>query len=89
MEFEWDPDKAEANLRKHGVTFHEAGTVFNDSLAVTAPDPDHSADEDREVTFGVSRQNRLLVVTHTERRDKTRIITARVATRAEKRSYES
>lgn len=89
MEFEWDSDKAESNLRKHGVTFHEAGTVFNDPFALTSPDPDHSDDEDREVTFGVSRQNRLLVVIHTERGNKTRLISARVATRAEKRSYES
>ncbi len=89
MEFEWDPNKAETNLRKHGVTFPEAATVFNDPLAITAPDPDHSDDEEREVTFGISRQNRLLVVVHTEHDNKTRIISARFATRAEKRAYES
>lgn len=88
-DFEWDPSKAESNLRKHGITFHEAATVFNDPLAVTAPDPDHSYDEEREVTFGISRQNRLLAVVHTDRGVKTRIISARFATRAEKHMYES
>jgi uncharacterized protein len=88
MEFEWDPDKAESNLAKHGVSFHEAGSAFGDPLALTYFDPDHSDEEDRYITFGMSNQNRLLVVSHTDRDEKTRIISARVATRTEKRSYE-
>ncbi len=88
MEFEWDPDKAESNQTKHGVTFHEAGTVFGNPLALTFFDPDHSDDEDRYLTFGYSDQNRLLVVSHTDRDYRTRIISARVATRQERKSYE-
>ena len=88
MEFEWDPDKADSNLVKHGVSFHEAGTVFGDPLALTYFDPDHSDDEDRYLTFGLSNQNRLVVVSHTDRDDRTRIISARPATRQERMSYE-
>lgn len=88
MQFEWDPRKASSNLRKHGVSFDEAATVFLDDLSLTGDDPDHSASEDRYVTFGVSSAGRLLVVAHTERGDRTRIITARPATRSERKLYE-
>jgi uncharacterized protein len=66
MEFEWNPDKAELNIEKHGVSFQEASTVFNDSLSVTFPDPDHSIGENRYVIIGISRFGQLLVVAHTE-----------------------
>jgi hypothetical protein len=88
MEFEWDPEKASSNVRKHGVTFHEAATVFGDPLAITFADPDHSMDENRYLTFGISRLDRLLVVSHTERRGRVRIINARLMTRQERRIYE-
>jgi uncharacterized DUF497 family protein len=88
MEFEWDPDKAARNLAKHGVPFHEAATVFGDPLAMTYFDPDHSDDEDRFLTFGHSNTGQLLVVSHTDREDRTRIISARRATRKETRQYE-
>ncbi len=88
MEFEWDPDKALRNLNKHGVSFQEAATVFGDPLAVTYFDPDHSKEEDRFLTFGQSSAGRLLVVSHTDREDRTRIISARGATRKERKSHE-
>ena len=88
MEFEWDPHKSEANLKKHGVSFQEASTVFGDPLAITFNDPDHSTGEYRFLTFGQSRLNQLLVVIHTERHGKTRIISARRATRQERKIYE-
>lgn len=88
MEFEWDPRKAAANARKHGVHFEEAITVFGDPLAVTFDDPDHSVDERRFLTFGVSAKGRLLVVVHTEQRRSVRIINARRTTRAERTIYE-
>jgi uncharacterized protein len=77
MRFEWDPRKAAANRRKHGVSFEDAATAVRDTLAATGDDPDHSLDEDRFVTFGVSTQGRLLAVAHTEREGVIRIITAR------------
>ncbi len=88
MEFEWDPDKATSNLAKHGVSFAEAATVFGDPMAVTFADPDHSSDEDLFLTFGHSADGHLLVVSHTDREDRTRIISARRATRKERRVYE-
>lgn len=88
MEFEWDPKKAIANLQKHGVTFQEAATVFGDPLAITFGDPDHSEDEDRHMTFGLSLQKRLVVVSHTERGNRTRIISARLMDRKERIIYE-
>ncbi len=88
MEFEWDPQKAGANAQKHGVTFEEAATVFGDPLAITFEDPDHSKDENRYITFGLSIQKRLLVVSHSERRDRTRIISARPMDRKERIIYE-
>jgi uncharacterized DUF497 family protein len=88
MEFEWDPDKAARHLAKHGVPFAEAATVFGDPLAVTYFDPDHSDEEDRFLTFGHSSEGHLLVVSHTDRDDRTRIISARRATRKERKQYE-
>lgn len=88
MQFEWDIKKAAANLRKHQVAFQEASTVFGDPLAITFDDPDHSADEDRYITFGLSSKRRLLVVSHTERGTRTRIINARLMDGQERRIYE-
>ena len=88
MQFAWDPKKAASNLRDHKVTFEEASSVFGDVLAITFDDPDHSVGESRILTFGLSEQGRLLVVSHTERRGIVRIISARRATRAERRIYE-
>ncbi len=88
MEFEWDPKKSAANERKHDVKLQEASTVFGDSLAMTFADPDHSNNEQRYLTFGLSKYNRLLVVAHTDRGEKTRIISARLMDRNERRIYE-
>ena len=85
---EWDARKAAANLRKHGVSFEEAASVFLDPLSATGDDPDHSLGERRFVTFGVSASARLLVVAHAERNEAIRLISARVATRAERKLYE-
>lgn len=89
MEFEWDPKKSELNRKKHGVAFHDAAMVFSDPLAITFPDPDHSQSEHRFLTFGHSKRNLLLVVVHTDRNGKTRIISARRATRQERTIYEN
>ena len=89
MEFEWDVKKSDTNFKKHGVSFHEAATVFGDSLAITFSDPDHSIEEHRFLTFGHSGMSRLLVVVHTERHGKTRIISSRPATRHERKIYEN
>jgi len=88
LEFEWDSDKADRNLREHGVSFDEATTVFRDTLSITIADPDHSASEHRFIDVGMSHRGELLVVSYTEREDKIRIISARRATRAERRNYE-
>lgn len=88
VDFEWDPKKADENTRKHRVTFEEAATVFGDPLALTFLDPDHSFEEQRYLTFGISNAGRLLVVSHTERRRTLRIISARRAVRSERRIYE-
>jgi uncharacterized protein len=88
MQFEWNPDKANSNLKKHGVSFNEASTVFNDPLSVTFPDPDHSFGEERYVIIGLSSASRILVVLHTDRADRIRIISAREATRNERRFYD-
>ncbi|MFM5892322.1 MAG: BrnT family toxin [Dolichospermum sp.] len=88
MQFEWNPDKANSNLKKHGVSFSEASTVFNDPLSITFPDPDHSYGEERYVIIGVSSASRILIVPHTDRADRVRIISAREATRNERRFYE-
>lgn len=88
MIFEWDPDKARANRSKHGVTFEEAATVFEDPLADTFDDPDHSESEARFLTFGLSRDGVALVVAHCDRDDRIRLISARRMTRQEKRQHE-
>jgi uncharacterized DUF497 family protein len=88
MEFEWDPSKADLNLRKHRVSFKEAATVFGDSLGTTVSDPDHSVGEHRYITVGLSNRGRLLIVAHAERGERIRIISARKLTRSEKRAYE-
>lgn len=88
MRFQWNATKAAANLRKHGVSFKEAASAFFDPLSVTGDDPDHSFEERRFVTFGVASSGRLLVVAYTEQDDAIRIITARLATRAERKLYE-
>ena len=88
LRFVWDAGKATANERKHGVGFPEATTVFDDPLSVTIPDPTHSVGEQRFLLLGTSRQERLLVVAHSESGDSIRIISARRATRRERRAYE-
>lgn len=88
LKLEWDATKATSNAKKHGVTFDEAATVFLDPLAATGADPDHSVGEARYVTFGMSKLGRLLVVSHAVRTGSLRIISARLATRAERRLYE-
>jgi uncharacterized protein len=88
LRFEWDPKKARANLRKHGISFEEAATVFGDPHSVTISDPDHSSkDEDRFVTLGISLRQRILVVVQCERGETIRIISARRATEHERRYY--
>lgn len=87
--FEWDENKAQQNLRKHNVPFNEAVTVFRDPLIATMPDPDHSADEERWIAIGYSSKNRLLVVSFTERGNRTRIISCRRAEPIERKLYEA
>ena len=89
MEFEWAPEKAAENLKRHGVDFVEASTIFGDPLEVTIPDPDHSDGEARFLSLGLSVDARVLVVAYTEREGKIRIIHARVAAPKERRTYES
>jgi uncharacterized DUF497 family protein len=84
----WDPKKAEANLRKHGVDFEEAATVFSDPLSTTFPSQDHSENETRFLTIGLSANRQILVVAHTEDANVIRIISARRATSQERRFYE-
>jgi uncharacterized DUF497 family protein len=88
LSFEWDHNKARGNLAKHGVSFEEATTVFGDPLSLTISDPAHSQAELRFITIGESHKKKLLVVVHTERGDNVRIISARCATRRERKSYE-
>ena len=88
MHFEWDTKKAIANRRKHGITFEEASSTLRDSFSATACDPDHSDDEERFVTLGLSSLGRLLAVSHTDRGDAVRIISARLTTNAERLIYE-
>jgi hypothetical protein len=86
--YEWDPKKAKTNQRKHGVSFAEAASVFLDPLAVTFPDPDHSGEEFREITIGRSARQKVVFLSHTRRGDRTRLISARKATRRERKQYE-
>ena len=88
MFYECDPEKAAANLHKHKVSFDEAASVFLDPLALTFSDPDHSQEEDRAITIGASSKQRVLFVSHCERGDRVRIISARRATRKERVQYE-
>jgi len=88
LEFEWDEDKAKGNLKKHRVSFEEASSIFGDPLALSIPDPLHSEEEDRFITLGESHRRRLLVVCTTDRGDKIRIISARLASRRERKDYE-
>ncbi len=88
LRFLWDPRKAGANQRKHRVGFPEAATAFDDLLSVTIPDPDHSVEEQRFLLLGLSNRRRLLVVAFSERGEAIRIISARRATRRERRTYE-
>jgi len=87
--FEWDLKKAKTNLEKHGVPFEEASSAFKDNLSLTIDDPLHSNDEKRLVLIGMSYNNCILVVVHTEKRDNIRIISARKATKKEREYYES
>jgi uncharacterized DUF497 family protein len=88
LNFEWDENKGKSNVLKHGVSFEEASTVFADPLSLTIPDPAHSRAEERFIIIGNSHRGKLLIVVHTERGDNIRIISARRATRAERRTYE-
>ncbi|MBI3827683.1 MAG: BrnT family toxin [Candidatus Rokubacteria bacterium] len=88
MTYGWDPVKAAANVKKHRVTFEEASSVFLDPLALTFWDPDHSEEEDREISIGRSARQRVLFVAHVGREGRVRIISARRATRREQRQYE-
>jgi uncharacterized DUF497 family protein len=88
MKFEWDEGKAEANLGKHGVSFEETQTVFDDPLYVDFYDPDHSYDEHRYLIIGQSQQGHLLLVSYTERSDVIRLISSREVTLAERKAYE-
>ena len=89
MQFEWHPEKARTNLIKHGISFDEAATVFGDLLAVTIDDPDHSREEPRLLTTGLSQRQRLMIVAHTDRDGRIRIFSARDVTPAERNQYES
>ncbi|MEG3900617.1 BrnT family toxin [Microcoleus sp. B4-C5] len=88
MKFEWDENKAAVNLSKHGISFEEARTVFDDPLYVDFYDPDHSDEEDRYIMVGESQQGNLLIVSYTERADFIRLISARKVTRVEREVYE-
>jgi uncharacterized protein len=89
IDFEWDITKAKTNLRKHRVAFSEATTVLKDRLSITIQDPDHSTDEDRYISIGASTAGRLLMVAHTDRGNRTCIISARELTRKERKAYET
>jgi len=88
VNFQWDPAKARNNRRKHRVAFEEAASVFGDPLAVTYPDPDHSISEQRFITIGRSSAQRVLLVSHADREESIRIISARRATPREREQYE-
>ena len=88
MVYEWNAAKAKTNIQKHGVSFDEAATVFLDPLALTFPDPHHTGGEEREITIGYTTGHRVVFVSHCPRADRVRIISARKATRRERRQYE-
>ena len=87
--FRWDARKASTNTRKHGVSFEEATTAFGDSLSITVPDPDHSENEERSLLLGITISGRLVVVAHSEEGDNIRVISARLATKSERKVYEN
>jgi uncharacterized DUF497 family protein len=89
VKLDWDAKKAASNVRKHSVSFEEAGTVFGDPMALTFDDPDHSTGEMRFLTFGVTRTNKFVIVSYTERQDVTRIISARIMSKQERDIYEN
>jgi uncharacterized protein len=89
INFEWDEDKSKLNLKKHNVSFEEAISVFNDNLSLTIEDNEHSIYETRFIDIGISNKNRLLVVSYTERENKIRIISCRLATKKERKIYEN
>ena len=89
LRFDWDQRKANSNLKKHGVSFQEATSIFADVLSITIPDPNHSASEARFLDLGLSHRNRLLVVSYTERSGVIRIISARRASLSERKNYEN
>ena len=89
MRFEWDPEKARRNVAKHGVSFEEAATAFGDPLSLTILDPDHAEEEDRFILLGQTYAGRLVVVVHTDRGENIRVISARLATRRERKAYEN
>jgi hypothetical protein len=89
VQFEWHTEKAQENLIKHGISFDDAATVFGDPLAVTIDDPDHSQEEQRLLTTGLSQRQRLIIVAHTDRDGRVRIISVRDVTPAERKQYES
>ncbi len=88
MKIDWDPNKARSNIRKHKVTFEEAATALHDTMSVTGADPDHSIGEFRYVTFGLSARGKVLVISHTDTSETIRIISARVASKGERKLYE-
>ena len=88
MKFEWDNNKAISNIKKHGVSFNEAVTIFNDPLSITFDDPDHSFGEERFLTFGLSDKGSYIILGHTDIENKTRVITARLMTKKERGIYE-
>ena len=88
LTFEWDEVKAKENLKKHGVNFEEGKTIFNDSFLFTFPDIEHSVNEERYINIGLSANGRILIVIHTERQEKIRIISCRKATARERKFYE-
>jgi uncharacterized protein len=89
VEFEWDDEKADSNLKKHGVSFEEGATIFNDPQIATIFDPGHSEDEERNISIGISIQGNLLVMVHTEREERIRLISCRKATNVERKTYEN
>jgi len=88
VRFEWDPAKEARNLGKHGVSFHEAATAFGDPMSITVFDPDHSVREDEFLLLGRTFSGRLVIVVHTDREDSLRVISARMATSHERKTYE-
>jgi hypothetical protein len=87
LQFEWDPNKATFNIRKHNVSFEEAATIFYDPMFITVVDEEHSIDEERYISIGLSADGQLLMVAHTDRHEQIRLISARKATKKEEKFY--